>query len=255
MKLKINNIASAGIIYKVSDPAQIFMEIKDSTYPLVAFRKRLCPIGGNWIGRLARNDRNTHDTFTREVKEELNLRKIFAHNLELRLLGIESKSKIRQIQRAKMMITNQDRKSLKLIKNSIIKGGQVFGDFLITIPKKMMRREDQSLPYDRTSYICSYYFVALSDEIWEKLLELQKRFKNLSNESTTIITSVNKIVKYNLKIAFGHDKVIKKFLALKKVGGLKRFPVTNGIRVETLGRPLGSYREYLEKYSVARIPK
>ena len=40
-----------------------------------AFRRCLCPIGGNWIGETAKGDLNPHSTFKREIIEELALEK------------------------------------------------------------------------------------------------------------------------------------------------------------------------------------
>lgn len=254
MKLKINNLCSAGIIYRASNPTQVFIEVKDNTYPLVAFRKHLCPIGGNWIGSSAKKDRSPLDTFKREIREELDLIKTSARNLELRLLDIERKIKTRQIYRKRASIKGGDREVLKEIKDFIIKNINPFGDFLITIPKLLMRRDDHGYLYDKTFFICSYFSVALTEDIWQKLSALQKKFGNLSNESVTFITSADEIVKNRLKTAFGHDRVLKEFFLAQGLMGLKSFPVIKNIKTKFLGLSLRSYQEYLAKYEVIKNP-
>ena len=254
MKKVIDHIASVGIIIRAKRPNEIFIEVKNDGYPIKVFRRCLCPIGGNWIGESAKQDGNTLRTFQREVMEELSLEKQIAFTLELDLLGIKPEGSFYQTPNAGKKPTREEIATLNELKQVITETCTPFGDYYISIPKEVVDRDDPENKHDGFDVVVSYWVVALNEEHWDQLATLQRTFKNLSNESITIITSLEEIVKTGTKSAFGHDRPLQQFFLSSGFPLAEKFPMINGISCQDAGQPLNSYREYLENYDVLRKP-
>lgn len=253
-KTRVNNLASVGIIYRRSNPSEIFIEKKDASYPIKLFRNCLCPIGGNWIGSEAKRDKNPLQTFKREIKEELNPTNSTASNLELRLLGIESKEKNRRIHRHRDAITKNDRTVLTQIKNTIKESARPFGDFVLSTPKKYLSQADPKNNLDDLTCLVSYWLVALDEKNWNNLSLLQKKYANLSSESHSQITSLEKIVETRQFIGFGHDQIFKKFFLSQKISQAKKMKLIMGPRIKKIGFPQNTYRKYLSNFEIIKKP-
>lgn len=253
-KTKVNNIASVGIIYRKTNPSEIFIEKKDAGYPIKLFRNCLCPIGGNWIGKEAKQDKNPLETFRREIAEELNPINPTASNFELRLLGIESKSKERRIHRHRNAITPHDKKILTKIKNAIEKSARPFGDFILSTPKKYLDQADSKNKLIDLTCLVSYWLVPLDEKSWNNLSFLQKKYANLSSESHSQITSLENIVKTKQFIGFGHDQVFKKFFLDQKINLARKMKIIKGPRAQKIGSPKSSYLKYLANFEISKKP-
>lgn len=251
----ITNIVGCGIIYPAFEPTKLFIEVKDDGLPLRVFRRGLCPIGGNWIGEHARNDKNPFGTFSREVAEELTLERSAASTLELGLLGQKPEEDFYFTPRADLLPSEEDKRMLSEIIATITKKAFPFGDYLITIPKAVIDRGNPQNTNPGYKPIYSYYLVPLSDSEWNILLKLQKKFGNLSCESITVVTSLHEIMRSKLKFAFGHDVAIRDFYIQQGFREARdSFPLFEGISTEYIGMPHQTYEEYLERYDVLRKP-
>ena len=254
---RVNSIASVGIIFRRTNPLQIFLERKDEGYPVKAVCGLLSLIGGNWIGDDARGDKNTLDTFLREAREELSLDTSTPDMLELSLLGFD----VSNMPGTKRRITRdraptiEEKQQLQEIISEIDNSTVPYRDFLLTIPKSVYDRVDPENTQPTTSAICSYWCSPLPEHAWKALATLQAAFGNISSESFSLVTSLENIVKREDHIAFGHDRVIKKFFEdLGFANSVRNLSLVEGITVEEIGLPLASYGRYLEKYSVAKHP-
>lgn len=250
----ISNISAVAIIYSEGDPSKIFIEIKDDGHPIPAMRRKLCFIGGNWIGEAAKNDRNTIDTTSREIREELSLDKPPASTKDLFDLGIVDEISTYKIETSPTKIEDTDRENLDLIKAMLQRKLRPFGDFVNTIPKSVLDAFDPKNTRDGFSGLCSYFTVAVDEAYWERLVDLQRKFGNLSNESITLITSLDQIIESGTGIAFGHDRVLQRFFDLMGCKNSTKLPLVSGITSEAVGNPLPSYQHYVDRYEILKKP-
>lgn len=253
-KAIVNNIAGVGIIYRASDPSQIFIEIKDDGLPIKAFRRGLCPIGGNWIGEVAKKDKGTWDTFRREFNEEINFESAVASTLELRLLGFMPEDNFYQTPRNDYTPSSEEIEILNNLKKFITGVREPFGDYVIDMPKEVFDRVDPENKREGFSALASYWLIALPENYWEQLLVLQSAFANLSNESLSVITSLKEIVDAGVKFAYGHDRPLQEFFLTQGFQLARKLSLIAGITYRKVGMPLASYADYLELYNVRRKP-
>lgn len=253
-KVFIDHIAGVGIIFRALDPSHVFIEIKDDGLPIKAFRRGLCPIGGNWIGEAAKKDRNTLETFRREINEEITLEGAIASTLELRLLGDTPEGNFYQTPRANYAPSDEETEKLNDLKRFITGVREPFGDYIIDMPKEVFDRADPENKREGFNVLVSYWLIALSEIQWGQLVSLQDSFANLSNESVTIITSLEEIVDVGIKSAYGHDRPLQEFFLAQGFQLAKKLPLVDGIACRKVGMPLASYPDYLGTYDVKRKP-
>ncbi|MEK9173238.1 MAG: hypothetical protein AAB594_01535 [Patescibacteria group bacterium] len=253
-KPRINNISAVAIIFRKSDPSQVFIEMKDDGYPMAAFRRQLCFIGGNWIGENARSDTNPLMTARREIEEELSFDHAVRSSEELALLGMVSEVIYDEAARSTREVTDEDRQLLERLKGEIREGLTPFGDFILTVERKVLDRADPKNSRDGFSGLCSYYLSPISEESWGHLSSLQQTFGNLSNESVTLITSLGKIIETGTKTAFGHDQILQRFFLSRGLSEAENLPLVEGIASQSVGGPLSLYSEYLEQYDILKRP-
>ena len=250
----VNNVASVGLIIRKADPSQIFIEVKDDGYPMKAFRRTLCPIGGNWIGEAARYDRSTLNTFHRELREELLLEKHTASTLELKLLGHIPDDNFYNVPTKEQIATEDEVRLLEELKQVMIENCIPFGDYINVVTKEVLDLADPKNESDGFTSLVSYWIVALNEAYWQNLTKLQNRFGNLSNESITVITTLDEIVREGVKIAFGHDRVLQQFFLCYGLELARNIQLIDGIFSQEVGKPMASYKDYLEKYEIKKKP-
>ena len=259
-KIKVTNISSVGIILRRRDPTQLFLEVKDDGHPINLVRRQLCPIGGNWIGDAAKADRNTLETFRRELQEELSFDRPIRSSIELALLGQADIEEFAPTPDPAASPRKRDIAALAHLKRVICESALSGNDYIITIPKAVLDAADSENKRDGFTTLCSYWTIALEEKEWTMLVKLQEKFKNLSNESITLITSLDEIVQTGTNTAFGHDQKLQRFfLNASELWGpeyatAKDFPIVPGIESIYASPSLSSYEEYLERYDVARKP-
>jgi len=253
-KVCIDHVSGVGIIFRESDPSQIFIEIKDEGLPIKAFRRGLCPIGGNWIGESAKKDQNTLDTFRREFNEEITYKNMIASTLELRLLGHTPEGNFYQTPRINYAPKDEEIETLNNLKKIITGVREPFGDYIINMPKFVFDRADPENKQEGFNALVSYWLVALLKKHWKQLVDLQNALANLSNESITIITSLKEIVGAEIKSAYGHDQPLQEFFLKQGFQLAHKLPLINGITCQKVGMPLTSYSDYLDMYDIKRKP-
>lgn len=253
-KRSVNGISAVGIIYLDSDPSKIFSDMKDGTYPRKAFRMKLLCLGGNWIGDAAKADPSPIHTFCREVHEELSFSKPISSTLELAKLFADHVAENYVVEGKDVPITEDDRFDLATVKAEIRGRAEPFGDFYQFVPRVIFDRADSNNKAGDYQGLCSVYTAAISLQTWEKLCRIQEKFGNLSNESITVVTSLDEIVRTGWQTAWGHDRILKEFFLSKGLKTAQNFPLIPDIQVERLGMPLASYNEYLAAYDVAKHP-
>jgi len=253
-KESVNNIAGVGIIFRASDPSQVFIEIKDDGLPIKAFRRGLCPIGGNWIGEAGKKDRNTWDTFRREFSEEITPKSVIASTFELRLLGLIPEDNFYQTPRNEYTPSSEEIESLDNLKKLITGVREPFGDYIIDMPKEVFDKADPDNKREGFSALVTYWLIALPENYWEQLVILQNAFANLSNESVSVVTSLKEIVDAGVKFAYGHDRPFQEFFLSQGFQLAKKLSLIESITYRKVGMPLASYSDYLELYDVRRKP-
>lgn len=253
-KIRVNNICGVGIIYRRANPSEIFIEVKDDGYPQKLMRRKLCPIGGNWIGERAKRDSNPYVTFTRELGEELSFERPIRDTVELYLLGqaeVETFSPTPVVREAE----TEDKRHIEQIKAKIVSNAMPFADFVNSVSKAALDSADPQNTRDGYAALASYYASGLEEETWRALCELQKAFGNLSNESITLITTLDEIIRTGTKTAFGHDRALKAFFLQMGLEAAKNFPLLqDGVDGVWAGASKATYDEYLLKYDVLKKP-
>ncbi|HEY4510354.1 MAG TPA: hypothetical protein VJJ73_00775, partial [Candidatus Paceibacterota bacterium] len=245
------NISSVGIIYRGESPDEIFIEVKDDEHPIVYARRKLCFIGGNWIGEGAKSDRGPLDTFKRELREELSFDRPIRSSVELRLLGMATGTEEFKPSPQSTQPTELDRHQLENLKLVICRGIAPFGTFLNTVPKKVLDAADPENKREGFTTLACYWVCALDEVRWRSLCLLQKKFGNLSNESLTLITTLHEIIESGTRM-YGHDLALKNFFIA--MGFPEARKIVNYIECEEVGTALATYEDYLERYEVVKRP-
>lgn len=246
-RIRVTNLAAVGIIYPASDPAVLFIERKDSGHPAKLVHGQLCFPGGNWIGDVARGDHGPRETFCREIGEELSTE-------ELVLLGSTDHVSLQTATSiAAVRVRQGDKDDLEAVKTSICATARPWRDYLNTVPKEVLDAANPAKDHRGFVVVVSYFLVPLGDSIWEKLVALQERFGNLSNEAETTIISLREIVATGQKTAFAHDWALRDFFQLYGLP-VAQFPMVEGLTGECVGSPFASYEESLKSYDVQRFP-
>lgn len=255
MKRKVNGLAAVGIIFRRANPAQQFLEVKDDGHPICHARRKLCFIGGNWIGEHAKADKCPYDTFCRELDEELSFDRPMRNSLEYALLGVSAQETFEPTPEPAIRAASCDQEALLYLKRVIAALAFPFGDYINTVPKAALDAADPQNKREGFNGLASYWQVSLNEEDWQLLESLQKKFNNLSNESITLITSLEEILARRMEAAFAHDRVLQKFFLSHKLTAAWNMPMVPGLNSEAIGPPLRDYKEYLAKYDVARHPQ
>lgn len=253
---QITNHSSVAIIYRRLDPSEVFTEMKDDGHPVRLVRRQLCPIGGNWIGKGAQFDKNPLATVCREVvMEELSFDHPSRSPLELVELGHSSDvALMAPTKRADVEVLPEDKADMEALKSLILNGLVPFGDFLDTVTKEAMDSADPANKREGFTVLSSYFTVGLDEDAWAKLVRLQTKFGNLSNESVTLITSLKKIVESGTKTAFGHDGPLQAFFASHGLPLAAQLPMVPGTSCLFIGAPRNSYTDYALDFTPAKRP-
>lgn len=253
-KQKITNIASVGIIYRGRNPGEMFMEVKDDDHPIKLVRRQLCFIGGNWIGAGAKNDRGPLDTFRRELQEEFSFKRPIRTSVELKLLGLAETETFAPFPEPTQPVSDRDRHQLEELKTAICEGCAPFGAFANTVTKAAMDAADPENTRESFTTLACYWAAPLAESWWRILKDLQNKFNNLSNESITLLTSLDEILAHGTRTAFGHDYVLRQFFLAMGLSEAKKLPLVNNIASLHMGTALASYEEYLGHYDITRKP-
>lgn len=253
-KISVKVIVGSGIAYKASDPRHVFYDVKTADYPWKIFAGRGMFIGGQWIKENAWLDSNPHVTFIRELMEELSFDKPKISTDEMRVLCplVEYDSYVAP--GAEFVPTIEDERSFLAIKALMIAQAEPFGDFTIRVPESLIQSLQPQYGSGDLTALFSIFCSGLSDEAWGILAELQGRAGNLSNESQSIVTSVDEIIRSGFHLATGYDQILQEFFLSCGIREARRLPTEKRIDVVKIGALLPSYKHYLNRYDVENIP-
>lgn len=254
-KTPVSNLSSACIIYRASDPSQIFCEIKDDGHPVKLVRRQLCLIGGNWVGEDAASDRDPRQTLEREIRAELTFERPLRNSIELSLLGLSAIKRFQSSPAPATAVTEHDRELIEHLKQVIVENALYFATYLDTVSKAALDSADSKNTRGGFTSLDFYFTSALEEADWQSLVALQKNFGNLSNESVTIVTSLDEILTTGTNIAFGQHGALKQFWRNNGLALVEQVSLTTGVESEVVNHSeLGEYARYLEHYEVAKKP-
>lgn len=247
-KRSVGNICAVGIIHRAASPGKVFLEFKTPGYtPL--FVNHLCLVGGNWFGEGAKGDMNPLATFRREVEEELSYDHPIQSVVELRQLG-NPDAEPYSTEPVTKPPTEDDRRVLARLIATIRGSATHFGDYVIRTRAEAFSdgRKNDSVG------LSSYFSCALEEADWQELVHLQRTYGNLSNESITVATSLEEIIREGTRTSWGHDWPLVDFWRSRglEVKGYPFFPGTCAERMEH--GLLNTYADYETLYDVAKTP-
>lgn len=254
MKRKVGSFCAQSIIYRASNPEDIFVEIKTMDYPLFVWRGCFCFIGGNWTGE-ASADRSPKETFLREMKEELQLVKHGQSTAELGETAVHTKYIKYRVKGGGFVPTPEETEMLDELKKAIEETTLHFSDYIYIVPREVFLRADPQSPQTTQVNISSVFTVGLNETDWGNLVELQGRFGNLSCESESHILAMDEIIARNILGMSGQDQILQQFFENKGVARGRLIPMHPGVTVELAGNYLENYHRYLEKFDVERRPR
>jgi hypothetical protein len=254
MKRKIRHISASGVIYKESNPREIFVEFRGTGYPVPAFQNSTCCLGGNWIGSDAAQDQQPLDTFLREIEAELSFEKPVQAQSELVQLGILDAVSHYRVKPCTKEPTSEDEGKLAALKAAIAKHVYYFGDTIQHIPEIVFARADPKNTRRGMVYLNVFFEVPLPTADWQALVELQEKFGNLSNESTTVITTVQKLLTDRQPCAWSYDYILKRFFMERGAFEARGMRLVPDIEVAWRLRGNHSYAKYLEHFDIEFHP-
>lgn len=255
-KTPVNNICAVAVIFSADEPWKVFLERKTSDYPVKVFANMLCLPGGNWVGEAAKADANPLETLRRELFEEFRITVSEEEKKdEMVSLGYVAGADGRDLQRD-TKATTDDIECFETVKNAMLSAITPFADILITVPKTLFDSADPENKRGDTTVLASYFTIGLPKADWDKLVRLQEKYGNLSNESETLVTTVGGMIKEDTKVSWGHDRALYNFFLTQRTGCDYDYNVSllDGIVTKNLGAPLSSYDEYKELYEIAKQP-
>ena len=256
---QLTNCASVGIIYRVSDPRQVLLDLKSAGYPRKTFAGMGCLIGGNWIGEAAKSDLSPLNTFRREVEEELSFENVLVDPVELKQLHDVTDPVSLDIGRLRSNVTplSSDADLLKMLVKIIKERVVSYRVHIVTVPEAAFRRKEPNYAKGDIKTLVSYYKVGLAEFEWAFLAALQRKFGNLSNESVTVVTSLDEMVETGFQISWGHDQALRRFFLDNGLEEARKMVMVPGIKTAYLGEPASSYRHYTDcfKFKVTPFPE
>lgn len=255
-KQEIMGISSAAVMYRAANPAQIFLEMKDDGYPLKMMRRKLFFIGGNWIGEDAKTDQGPLDTVRREITEEISLEHPARDRNELTLMGwlVDTSETPEYAPAARDSASTDDALRLKEIKRALCENLAPFDTSKVTITQKAMLLADPDCKKETFTTVICCWVIPLGEDVWSNLARLQQKYGNISNESVSMIVSLNRIIERNVYTCPGQDQTLQRFFRAMGLPRSCELPLTEHCETEWLGPALASYDEYLEIYDVERKP-
>jgi hypothetical protein len=253
MLTSVTNLAAVVFIFCFEDPSKIFIERK-TDHPLRLANGRLCPIGGNWIGDGARNDLRPLDTLRREIMQELTHLRPHRNVDELVALGMATAEQFKPTPLNKEPLTSDEIAQLNLLKHVICSGLTPFGSFLNHVPKSALDAADPNNQRPGFTSLVNYFTVGLNKDQWDLLSTLQCKTGNLSNESITLITTLDEIIQRGTLTAFAHDRVLRGFFLSRGLNQAWNLPLVPGLESIPVGMPLPTYVEYMKHYQIKNLP-
>lgn len=252
-RTRIGHVCAVGIIHRAKNPQELFFNIKDATYPLVVWRGHICFIGGNWTGKSG-FDPNPKATFIREVREELQLIKKEQSTAELAETSAHTKPITYKVKGLDKLPTAEEEAMLDRVKDAIQEKAHPFADYVLKIPGWVFKEADPQSQQTTQTALCSVFSVRLPEDAWEELRHLQETFTNVSCESESAVMTVDEIIARGIKGQSGQDRIRRDFLQQKGIRRWREIPLHQGPTVKQMDTTCDSYRKYVSRYAIERIP-
>lgn len=254
---KVSHCSSVLIIYRLSDPSQVFAEVKDFGYPVKVFAGGYCLIGGNWIARNeagpAHADRSPYDTVVREFREEFTLKRTKVDPGECAKLGIADNVEAYTTSLDREP-TEEDSARLDFLRDRIITKIIHYRSAIIEVPADVFLKADPGYSKGGYTILTSYFYAGLGEESWAELMYLQEKYGNLSNESLTTVLTLNRLFDGKPLGTWGHDQALQAFFMDFDMEA-EAMPIVLGITaIEVVSAP-GDYQGILERFEVENYPR
>jgi len=250
--ISVNNFCAIGIIANTDNPEEIFTDIKWE-YPVAAFNNMVCPQGGNWFSESAKDDTGPLETLRRELGEELSFDNPADYGELVGLLGVDNPPPEIKIPKIRH-VTHSDKEKLAEIVTALQELARPFGDFYSHTPKSVLDTADPKNERGDMSAVVSAWVISLPPKLWKSLVTLQYKFGNLSNESRSVILSLDRMIDSRIRAAFGHDRILQRFWIDMGFPKARRLTLVEGIEHRQIGAPRERWTEYLLDFNPAKRP-
>ena len=226
-KIPVFNCASVVFIYNDANLTEILIQQKDKGLPnIFGQNEALCPFGGNWFDPEAKKDLGPFDTLRREIIEELSFREGEGFSSDIA-------------------------KKWNFVTEAILDGLRQYKTALVETSTSVL---DMMPGNKKTGFITrvAYFTCILDEDVWKKLKQVQKAVGNLSNEGASRILTNQEIVENKMRVAFGHDQMLKRFLLEKNccVEDMEMYPNPVIQEIDWLD----TYNEILEQFEIEKTP-
>lgn len=208
-----DNCSSVAIIYRRDNPGETLLQRKTKGVPYWVFTGTLCPAGGNGWGNVP--DIGPRDTLERELLRE-------------EVVGPAA-----------------------ALFAALFADAQPWQAMLVPTAKLVA---DMARGNKRPALLTrvSYFTMAVDEESWAALKSLQAAHPNLLTEGRSVITSLEDVVDYGDRFAYGHDQAMALFWESHglDVTGMHIYPNGDVERVPWLD----TYDQIFAEFEVARRP-
>jgi hypothetical protein len=238
-KVKVRSLSAVGIIYLVSDPSRVLVNMNPGGTTPRAFQWTLNLLGGEWSGRLAQADANPLSTFRRSVEADLG---ITFKRAEASLHGKDDGG-----------FTREQSSMFLNFRKAVVAKAVPWRDYLVSIDEAVLGTVPggHEPPYDA---LVSYHLVGIEESEWHYLTQTLERFRNVSRSGFAHTATYSDIIARGQVFGFGHETAMADFWSEYghfDAGHLKRMlPMA----AQQLGRPLSTYKEYVSAYDFAVRP-
>ena len=210
----VNTFSAASIIFRQSDPRQLFVEMKDEGYPNPVFRNHIFLLGGAW----EETDTGPRETLMRELQEEL--------------------------------IAPSDDEAMRAILKTMETVAVPYRDYIYTVPREVFTQLAADLNKNTWTELASFWLIALPEEPWNELERLQKIHGNLSSESNTRLISLSELIQPQIKISWEMAIALRNFFLEQGIEEAQNIKTMPGVLMEDMGRPKTTYREYKKDFMI-----
>ena len=215
---------SSCVIIESSETGELLANLYDSSYPIEFFRSRLNLIGGNY----KKEDKSPQEILLREINEELSLNQKYINNKEKSLKIIKGEWK--PPRRIKSFASDRD---ISLIKKEIISKIIPYKDYLWSFPSF----NDKNL-FDSLS---SVFISKIKQDVFELVRKNIDKGKSIKNEGLAVICNIKDLIKGKYLCAWAAGCILSDYKNID-------IPNSYGIRIECIGKPRSSYRDYIGEF-------
>ncbi len=232
-KAKVRNLSAVGIIYLVSNPSLILVNMNPGRTSPRAFQWTLNLLGGEWSGRSAQADVNPLSTFRRLMESDLG---ISFKRAESAPFGKDDGG-----------FTREQSNTFLNFRKAVLSKAVPWRDYLVSIDQSVLRSVPggHEKPYDT---LFSYHLVGIEEPEWLYLQQTLDRFENVSRSGLSHTVTYRDVIARGQSFGFGHETAMVDFwVEHNQCEALKLKRLMSG-PAEKLGTPLSTYKQYVSMY-------